>query len=210
MTRDGSAPDRVLAQFLSASEQCLGRAGESLSELLGHPVRLTVSAISLVPVRALPALASETASGPKAGLRISFGGVTAGQIVILFPLATLFRILGMLVGAESRGQSLSEMERSAVLEVGNILASSFLSGLADLLGGRLMSTPPELHVDNLPRMMGRVAAGFEGRAAEVLVVEALFEDPGRRIEGRFYFLPEAASLSAALQAAPDGGQRVTP
>jgi len=52
-----------------------------------------------------------------------------------------------------------------------------------------------------------VMADLEGEGSEVLVVEALFEDPGQRIEGRFYVLPEAASLTALLQAARGDGGR---
>jgi chemotaxis protein CheC len=200
-------PETALARFRALSEESLRRAAESLSGLLGHPVRLTVSSIGVVPVGALPGLTAEAVSGPMAGLRVRFSGDAAGQIVILFLLATVFRMLGSLVGGGAGLRSLSEMDRSAVQEVGNILASSFLSGLADLLGKRLMLAPPELHVEDLPALIPRVMAEFEGKGPEVLVVEAHFEDPGQRIEGRFYVLPEAASLNALLQAAPGDGGR---
>src|SRR3972149_295406 len=207
MTGSGNTPDLALTRFRAVSEESLRRAGESMSVLLGHPVRLTVSAISTVPVGALLELTAEAVSGPMAGLLIRFSGEAAGQIIILFPLATVFRILGVLLKGQVRLLSLSETERSAVQEVGNILASAFLSGLADLLGKRLMPSPPELHVDDLQGLMQQVMADLEGEGSEVLVVEALFEDPGQRIEGRFYVLPEAASLTALLQAARGEGGR---
>jgi len=207
MTGSEDTPDLALTRFRAVSEESLRRAGESLSGLLGHPVRLTVSAISTVPVRSLPDLTAEAVSGPMAGLLIRFSGEAAGQIVILFPLATVFRMLGVLLKGQVRLLSLSETERSAVQEVGNILASAFLSGLADLLGKRLMPSPPQLHVDDFPGLIQQVMADLEEEASEVLVVEALFEDPGQRIEGRFYVLPEAASLTALLQAARGEGGR---
>jgi chemotaxis protein CheC len=178
-----------------------------MSALLGHPVRLTVSAISTVPVATLPDLTAEAVSGPMAGLLIRFSGEAAGQIIILFPLATVFRMLGVLMKGHLRLLSLSETERSAVREVGNILASAFLSGLADLLGKRLMPSPPELHLDDFQGMIQQVMADLQGEGSEVLVVESLFEDPGQRIQGRFYVLPEAASLNALIQAAPGDGGR---
>lgn len=207
MTGSEDTPDLALTRFRAVSEESLRRAGESLSGLLAHPVRLTVSAISTVPVGALPDLTAEAVSGPMAGLLIRFSGEAAGQIVILFPLATVFRMLGVLLKGQVRLLSLSETERSAVQEVGNILASAFLSGLADLLGKRLMPSPPQLRVDDFPGLIQQVMADLEGEGSEVLVVEALFEDPGQRIEGRFYVLPEAASLNALLQAARGDGGR---
>ena len=101
MTGSGDTPDLALTRFRAVSEESLRRAGESLSGLLGHPVRLTVSAISTVPVGALPDLTAEAVSGPMAGLLIRFSGEAAGQIVILFPLATVFRMLGVLLNAVS-------------------------------------------------------------------------------------------------------------
>jgi chemotaxis protein CheC len=207
MTGSGNSPDVALTRFRAVSEESLRRAGESMSALLGHPVRLTVSAISTVPVATLPDLTAEAVSGPMAGLLIRFSGEAAGQIIILFPLATVFRMLGVLMKGHLRLLSLSETERSAVREVGNILASAFLSGLADLLGKRLMPSPPELHLDDFQGMIQQVMADLQGEGSEVLVVESLFEDPGQRIQGRFYVLPEAASLNALIQAAPGDGGR---
>ncbi len=199
MNDGGRIPDLAVTRFRAASQESLRRAGESLSELLGHPVRLTVSAISAVPVGALPGLTAEGVSGPMAGLQVRFSGGAGGQIVILLPLATVFRMVNVLLKTQVRLLSLSETERSAVQEVGNILASSFLSGLAELLGKRLVPTPPELYVEDFPRLMQQVMADFEGKGSEVLMIEAIFEDPGQRFEGRFFVLPEAASLTTMLQ-----------
>ncbi len=206
MSGSGHIPEPAVMRFRVLSEECLRRAGKSLSGFLGHPVHLTVSAISAVPVAALPGLTAEGVSGPMAGLQVRFSGGARGQIVILFPLATVFRMVNVLLRTQVRLLSLSETERSAVQEVGNILASSFLSGLADLLGKRLLPTPPELYVEDFPGLMQQVMADFEGKGSEVLMVEALFEDPGQRFEGRFYVLPEAELLAAMLQAAPGSGR----
>ena len=49
MNGSGHIPDPTLMRFQALSEESLRRAGASLSGFLGHPVRLTVSAISAVP-----------------------------------------------------------------------------------------------------------------------------------------------------------------
>jgi chemotaxis protein CheC len=202
MQDGGRIPDLLLTRVRALSEESLRRAGESLSGFLGHPVRLTVTAISAVPADTLPGLTAEAVPGPMAGLQVRFSGGAGGQIVILFPLATVFRMVNVLLRTRVRLLSLSETERSALQEVGNILASSFLSGLADLLGKRLVPAPPELYVEDFPGLMQQVMTDFEGKGAEILMIEALFEDPGQRFEGRFYVLPEAASLTTMLQAPP--------
>lgn len=198
-------PKASLATLRTLSGRSLQRAGESLTSLLRHPVRLAVAEISTVPMATLPTLVAAADGGVMAGLRFQIVGDTGGQIIILFPLRTIFRMLRSLLGAQEEPRSLSDRERSAVGEVGNILASSFLSALGDALRKRLMPTPPEIHLDDLSGLMGRVMADLEGQVSEVLVVRALFQDPEQRIEGHFFVLPEMASLEAMVHEAGLGG-----
>lgn len=198
--------DATLVKLRVLSEHSLGRAAQSMTALLGHPVRLEVSGITPVPLRALPRLLAAADSGVLAGLRFQIVGEAEGQIILLFPLRTIFRMLRMLLGTQEGPRSLSPQEQSAVQEVGNILVSAFLSGLGDLLGKRLLPSPPEIHLDDLTGLMRRVTEDVKGREADVLVVQALFEDPEQRIEGQFFMLPEMASLEALLHPA-DGGRR---
>ena len=196
--------DATLVKLRILSEHSLGRAARSMTALLGHPVRLAVSGIMPVPLGALPRLLAAADSDVLAGLRFLIAGEAEGQIVLLFPLRTIFRILRMLLGRHEEPRSLSDQEQSAVQEVGNILVSAFLSGLGDLLGKRLLPSPPEIHLDNLTALMQQVTEGIKGREPEILVVQALFEDSERRIEGQFFMLPEMASLEALLHSSEDG------
>jgi len=190
--------DATLVKLRVLSEHSLGRAARSMTALLGHPVRLAVSGITPMSLGALPRLLAATDSGVLVGLRFQIAGEAEGQIVVLFPQRTIFRMLGMLLARDEGSRSLSEQERSAVQEVGNVLVSAFLSGLGDLLGKRLLPSPPEIHLDNLTTLIRQVAEDIKGQGAEILVVQALFEDPERRIEGQFFMLPEMASLETLL------------
>lgn len=203
MTDHGAVGEAVLRRLQHLSTQSMRRASESLAALLGHPVRLTVSDIRALPTSALPGLVEGSEAVLMAGLRFQIVGEARGQMVILFPLPTIFRMLQALLGTPGNPRPLSGEEQSAVQEVGNIVASSFLSGLGDLLGKRLMPTPPEFHFADFPALMRHVTEELEGQESGVLVVQALFEDPEQHIEGRFFVLPEVASLAAMLERAAE-------
>ncbi len=194
----------MLVKLRVLSEHSLGRAAQSLTALLGYPVRLAVSGITTVSLGELPVLLAAAGTGDMAGLRVQIGGETGGQIIILFPLGTVFRMLRVLLGANEGPRPLSDQERSAVQEVGNILASSFLSGLGDLLGKPLIPSPPEIHLDDLKGLMGQVRADLAEHTSEILVVHGLFEDPQQLIEGQFFVLPDMESLEAMLRPAEAG------
>lgn len=206
MTAERQVRDATLITLRVLSEHSLERASQSLMVLLGHPVRLAVSGIGIVRVDELPPLLATTDAGVMAGLRFQIAGETGGQIIILLPLRTIFRMLRVLLGTQEEPRSLSEQEQSAVQEVGNIVVSSFLSGLGDLLGKRLMPTPPEIHLDDHAGLMRQVMTDLEGQGSEVLVIQALFEDPEQRIEGQFFVLPEMTSLEAMLHRKDGGGR----
>ncbi len=191
----------ILVKLRALSEHSLGRAAQSLTTLLGHPVRLAVSGITTVSMGDLPGLLTAAGTGAMAGLRFQIAGETRGQIIILFPGRTIFQMLGMLLGTQEEPRTLSDREQSAVQEVGSILASAFLSGLADLLGKRLLPSPPEMHLDDLEALLQQVTEDLTEQESEVLVVQALFEDPEQRIEGQFFVLPEMGSLEAMLHPA---------
>jgi chemotaxis protein CheC len=204
MTGHGEISEEVLGKFQALSQQSMRRAGESLSSLLGYPVRLEVSGIRALPIRALPGLGAAADTGLTAGLRFQITGEGGGHMVILLPLPTIFRMLRALLGTPEEPRPLSEQERSAVQEVGNILVSSFLSGMGDLLGKRLIPTPPQIAFDYIPRLMQQVVAELRSQGPEVLVVQALFQDPEREIEGRFVILSEVAALERMVQPASGG------
>ncbi len=67
-----------------------------------------------------------------------------------------------------------------------------------------MPTPPQVRFDYIPGLMRQVMTEMAPRTPEILVLQALFEDPEQRIEGRFFVLPEPASFEAMLQSALDG------
>jgi chemotaxis protein CheC len=170
-------------------------------------VRLEVSQIQSVAVGDLPDLATEAAAEELAGLRFQITGEAGGEMVLLLPRPTICKILRVLLSRGEDARPLSVEERSAIQEVGNVLASSFLNEMGDLLGKRLLPSPPEFHLEDIPQLIQQVMETVKDQGSEVLVVQGLFEDPDQEITGRFFVLPEMASLLAMIRAAGDGGPR---
>ena len=198
---------QILRRLRSLSNRSMRRAGEALTVLLGHPVRLEVSDIYRLAADALPDLAAEAGTEELAGLRFRISGETGGEMVLLFPRRTIFRMLRALLRRPEGERPLSAQEQSAIQEVGNVLASSFLSELGDLLGRRLLHSPPELHLQDIPQLMQQAVEKVKAQGAEVLVVQGLFEDPEQEITGRFFVVPEMASLQTMIHEAGGGGSR---
>lgn len=195
------APD--VARVQGISERSLSRAERSLGMMLGHSVRFAVRGVHGISSSALPSLAEDADWDRFAGLRFRILGQGSGWILLLFSRLTVYRLLQLLMGTPANPRDLTEMECSAVREVGNLLASSFLSELGDLVGRRLMPSPPELHFEEVPRVVREVLASLHALVAEVVVIQARLEDAEGDIHGRFFVVPEVGVLEPIARGAAE-------
>jgi chemotaxis protein CheC len=190
----GREGDIDLTRLRDISGQSMLRAEESLRSLLGHSLRLTICGVHTHPTSALSVLAEDAECGSMVGVQSKITGQGNGRILVLFPMPMIRRFLQALVGSSANARSLTEMEQSAIQEVGNIMASSFLSGLGDLLGCRLLHSVPEIHLENIPQLIRDVHASLHAFGPKALVVHGLLEDAEERAQGRFFVVSEVATL----------------
>jgi chemotaxis protein CheC len=179
-----------LAALQALSERGLAQAGHSLSRLLGHGVRLGTSGVAVAAMEGLPPLAAERPACRLAGLQFRISGEGRGCLFILFPRTTIVRMLQVLLGGVPAAGGFSELERSTIREIGNVVASSFLTELGDSVRRRFLPSPPRVLLDDLGRVMAETQAALRRAGSKVVVIEGTFSDPDQQIEGRFFILPE--------------------
>jgi len=181
-----------LAALEELSRAGMGRAIMALSELMGERVSLTSAVHLLSPSDALHLLGRQ--HGLTAGVFVRIAKGVEGGILVLLPEGSLLTLLRLLAEKQvARGDTLTEEDRSVLREVGNILASSYLSALSDRLGRILLPSPPELYLD-------RATKGMEDLLQQmlvqemVLVVESHFTTGREGVQGRFFVMAGASSV----------------
>jgi len=187
------------------SERSLEGAAETLATVLGHSVRLAVSEVGVVPLRDLVQV-GEGADGVVGGARFEIAGEGSGQMMIVFPLPTLARMFQALLGRSWEGSALGPAEQSAVQEVGNIVVSSFLNGVSNLLHKQLLPTPPQFQFGSMRDLVGEIMAALGPPMQTALVVQAVFQDEGGQVLGRFFVVPKLPELEAILGASEPRGE----
>lgn len=112
-----------------------GNAATALSSMLGCEVRIDVPEVRIMGYNE----AIDWIGGPEvitAGVVVRMGGEVNGIMLSVQQIEFVNLVLGHMVGREIEDYSqLTELDRSALVEVGNIMISTFinaLSGLADL------------------------------------------------------------------------------
>lgn len=121
----------------------IGQAAASLSQLVEDEIRLSVPFVHfLAPAAAASRLQAETGGGDSVAVRQHFAGQFSGDILLIFPERKSLELVRSMLGDTVPLDSLTELEREALLEIGNIILNACLGSLANQLRTRVESSLP--------------------------------------------------------------------
>jgi chemotaxis protein CheY-P-specific phosphatase CheC len=170
-----------------------GHAAGAFAQLVGKRIWTEVPEIIVddAPRVALPRRddASQPAVEWCTGVFFEFDGCIDALVGILFPGAASEALVRRIVGIEEGELSPSLIE-SALMEVGNILASHVASAIADTLEARLLPSIPSLAMEEAEFAFSdwiedRVGTG------DLLRIESGLHDDSGQIRGRLILVPVA-------------------
>jgi len=161
------------------------RAAHALSMILGHEIAACTPRVQQID--------SDWADGHwGTGVIFEVDGELTGLVAILLP--TVSRdVLGALLLGRDTPRDCESATRSALRELGNIVASHTLSGIADRLGSRILLSVPTL-------VMERADLAFQERLAESganRCVESEFTNAEGEIHARLLFAAQTKAVEPA-------------
>jgi chemotaxis protein CheC len=177
-----------------------GHAATALSRLLDKPVDMLVPTVRMVPFEEI----SNSVGGSEQvviAIFLRVEGETPGNIFFILSQESAKKMLRNLVGIEVESEdSYSEMEISALNEIGNILAGSYLTSLADFTNLYMVPTVPSLAIDMAGAILsyGLLQHGVMGDHA--LLIDTKFLDGVDEIEGHFFLIPDPESFQKIFSA----------
>ncbi|GEL06679.1 chemotaxis protein CheC [Salisediminibacterium halotolerans] len=181
-----------------------GHAATALSEMLGKTIDMNVPSVRVVPFNQIcDAVGGDEEPVTAVFLRIE--GDAPGSMYFMMPAAEGSRLIGQLLndsGIDFLSNEPNAMGRSALNEVGNILAGAYLSSLSDFTALNLKPTPPALAVDMAMAVLsfGLIEISKAGDYAIVIDTEIseTGSDNALRTKGHFFLLPDPDSLEAVF------------
>jgi chemotaxis protein CheC len=180
----------------------MGHAATALSQLIGESIFLRVPQVQITDISEVPDLLGG-AEQVVVGITLQMLGDVRGSILLIFPRDSAHRLISRLLGEDERQLALDEIGVSTLKEVGNILASAYLSALATLLRLNLIPSVPLLAFDMAGAVVDHVLIQLSQSGEQALMVETEFfgqKEPADAIRGHFFLLPDAVSLDLLLQA----------
>ncbi|MGB2841897.1 MAG: chemotaxis protein CheC [Halobacteriota archaeon] len=173
----------------------------SLAEMTGVTMNIEVPTVDVVSIEgAEKKIAIEKMV---AGIFVQLSGGFSGYLLVLFPEISAFSLIDILMG-KMPGETKSigtEMEESALMEIGNMLASSFCDAIADFFQFSMMPAPPSFSFDMMSAMMENlmVAMAESEKTEQVILFKCDFKDETEKgIYGYIMLFPHHDSLKNML------------
>ncbi|HUC90950.1 MAG TPA: chemotaxis protein CheC [Paenibacillus sp.] len=177
-----------------------GHAATALSRLLDKPVDMAVPTVSLVPFQEIADLVGGFEQVVVAVfLRVE--GDAPGNMFFIIQENSAKRLLSSLLSIEpGDGAAYTEMEFSALNEIGNILAGSYLSSLADFTNLSMHPTVPSLAVDMAGAILSYGLLQFGQMGDSAMLIETTFLEDRDEVEGHFFLIPDPDSFEKIFRA----------
>lgn len=176
-----------------------GNATTALSQLINARIDMRVPKVDLLGFSEL----AEIVGGAEtlvAGILLSLEGDVDGMMLFVLESSAAHLLVDQLMGCvsgENKGD-FSEMEQSALMEIGNIIAGAYLSSISELTNMKITSSVPYLAVDMAGAILSVPAIEFGKLGDKALLIESKFKDLDVDISGYFILIPTLESYGRIL------------
>ena len=175
-----------------------GNATTALAQMLQCKVDMSVPKVGLLEFKEVGA-AMGGEEQIMAGIYLGVEGDITGSIMFLPEKNSARFLVSKLMGMEMEGEEFSEMEFSALKEVGNIITGAYLNSLSSLTNLKIYPTIPDVAVDMAGAIMSVPAIQFGAIGDRMLLIQTQFFDEVA-IDGYFILIPDMESYSKILSA----------
>ena len=177
-----------------------GNAATALSQIINHKIDMTVPRVAILPLGEVPDVVGG-AETMVAGVYLKVYGLAPGSILFLLPYSSAFSLVDMLMGRQhGETKTLSVIDESALMEIGNILAGSYLNALSHFTQLTLLPSIPALAIDMAGALLSVMLIQLGQVGDHALVIETEFSTETNDVKGHFFLIPDPGSLGTILTA----------
>ena len=172
----------------------VSRAANSLRQMVGEQVLLSVPSVRIVTREAASRLVERDNAKKLVAVQQSFEGPFDGRALLIFPEAQSLELVRSIVGDEHSLEDVIDLEQEALAETGNIILNGCLATIANVLNRTMRMSLPSI-------IRGDGAALFEldgaaSRGQFVLFLYIDFNIKKRDIHGFIALLMDLPSIAA--------------
>ncbi|MED9971972.1 MAG: chemotaxis protein CheC [Lachnospira sp.] len=178
-----------------------GNATTALSQMLNQKMDMSVPKVALVPFNEISdVMGAEDQT--VVGIMLGFEGDVEGMMMFLFDTRSAHHLVNTLMmrdkedGVEE-GADFTDMDMSALNEIGNIVSGSYLTAISKLTNLKMISTVPEMTIDMIGALLSVPASEFGKYGDKLLLIQSQFGELDF-VNGYFLMIPELDSYDKLL------------
>ena len=176
-----------------------GNAATAMSSMLNAKVNMSLPGVEILGFNE----ALDHLGDPEelvAAIFVEMSGELSG--IMLFVLTKefsdeiLFRMLGK---ADSDFLALDEIDSSVLIEIGNIVISSYITAMASLTGVNVELSVPQLALNMLGGIMSVPIAMMGQHSDRIMMITGEFKIDGKALNSNMLLLPDVESLNVLMK-----------
>ena len=176
-----------------------GNAATALSQMMNRPVRITLPEVRIMEYNE----AIEWIGGPEevtAGILVKMSGDVGGIMLSVQKLDLVNVVLSTMLGESIDSyENLTELERSAMIEIGNIMISTFINAMSGLADLNIKLTVPAFAVDMQGAILTVPMAEYGGMSNYLMAIGGNFVCDGKEVPCHLLLSPDLRSLDFLLR-----------
>lgn len=135
-----------------------------------------------------------------AGVYLPITGHIKGASILIFPEKIAYTLCDVLVRRKpGTTRQLTELDKSALKEVGNIICGSLLTVFSNIMKVKIIENVPEFSFDMFGAVIDQIIIQFAQKAEEVLIIELRFGFEHIRIKGKIILIFGHEEIKAILE-----------
>ena len=176
-----------------------GNATTALSKMMNSKVDMKVPCIQFMEFKEL----AEGIGGAEnlvVGILLTLDTGIEGMMMFVLESESAEQIVNLLMGKSGSLHEFSEMDLSALQEIGNIIAGSYLSAISAFTNMTITASVPYLSIDMAGAILSVPAIEFSKISDKALLIETEFGDKDTIINGYFILIPTLDAFQTIFSA----------
>lgn len=175
-----------------------GNAASSLAKMLSVQIDIDVPVVRILDYEQ----AMQEMGGAEqmiVGLLLSLEGDVTGMMMFLLHENFAKSLLASLLGMDSpMVEEMDEMGYSAIQEVANVMAASYVNAIAEMTGFSINISPPDLCVDMLGAILSVPAIHYANISDKIIFIEDRFSGKNLDAPNHILMIPDVESLNKIM------------
>ena len=175
-----------------------GNATTALSQLINSKIDMNVPKVELLDFQSLAEVVG-SAEKLVVGILLNLSGDISGMMMFMMEFSSAHYLVNCLVGKDKENmEAFTEMDLSALKEIGNIIAGAYLSALSSLTNLKIIESIPYMAIDMAGAILSVPAIAFGELGDKALLIESEFNQIDNSVNGFFILIPTEDSYGKIL------------